>query len=738
MGMKKVELLAPAGNYESFLGSIKAGADAVYLGGEKFSARAYADNFSDEEIISAITYAHIFNRKVYMTINTLCKEHEMDELLDYLEKFYYAGLDGVIIQDIGVFLRVRERYPKLDLHVSTQMTITGIYGAQTLKEMGAVRIVPARELSLSEIKYMKETTGLEIETFVHGAMCYCYSGQCLFSSIIGGRSGNRGRCAQPCRLPYAINKNGQKGPSNYPLSLKDMCTISMIPQLINAGIDSFKIEGRMKRAEYAAGVTAIYRKYIDLFYEKGGNSYQVEKEDFATLSKLYIRSDIQDGYYWKHNGPDMITLHSPAYSGSDDKLLKEIETQYIENPLKKRISIQAVFEKEHPVIIQILCENENQEMISVQIEGEPPVAATNQPITEENIKKGLQKLGNTCFYTKPEDIKISLQDGLFYSLKEINELRRRATDALLKKLVSHAERDIMEKDGHESEKINKKTLLKGSNQVNSKINDTNFNVLVSSLSQLEALLHYTSNLKAIYIESDLLPLPDDVLSLCKKNRKLYIALPYVVRKNDYARLNDIYSFIQKADGCLIRNLESYGWLLHQNYSGNIRTDAGLYCFNHDSLNFWSDRAQKCCLPYELNGKELKELTKFTESDKLEQIIYGRIPLMITANCIAKTAGKCDKQSIKKEYYITDRMNKDFPVTICCTHCYNIIYNSVPLSLHDRLMKGTLQTEKRIQFTTESKDDVSQIMNYFIKAASGHTLDLPYPEYTLGHEKRGVE
>lgn len=208
--MKKVELLAPAGNYEAFLGAIHAGADAVYLGGEKYSARAYADNFSDEEVISAIRYAHILGKKVYLTINTLMKQDEYKALCSYVAPFYQSGLDGVIIQDLGAFEILKETFPNLELHASTQMTLTSELGVSYLKELGACRVVPARELSLDEIRSIKEKVDIEIECFVHGAMCYCYSGQCLFSSILGGRSGNRGRCAQPCRLPYKFSEKGKK------------------------------------------------------------------------------------------------------------------------------------------------------------------------------------------------------------------------------------------------------------------------------------------------------------------------------------------------------------------------------------------------------------------------------------------------------------------------------------------------------------------------------------------------
>ena len=304
MNSQKIELLAPAGNFACFKAAINAGADAIYLGGEKFGARAYAGNFSKEEIIEALRIAHLFERKIYLTVNTLVKESEFEELVPYLAPLYEAGLDGAIVQDVGVLKCLRENFPNLALHASTQMTTTGIYGASYLKRLGVCRVVPARELSLDEIVDIKGKTGLEVECFIHGAMCYAYSGQCLFSSILGGRSGNRGRCAGPCRLPYT----DEKGKTLYPFSLKDMYTLSMLPELIRAGIDSFKIEGRMKSPEYVAGVTATYKKYIDMYLKNPDKPYRVFAEDEQLLKELYIRSDICSGYYHKHNDKSMVTL----------------------------------------------------------------------------------------------------------------------------------------------------------------------------------------------------------------------------------------------------------------------------------------------------------------------------------------------------------------------------------------------------------------------------------------------
>ena len=270
--MNNVELLAPAGSYESLVAAVNAGADAVYIGGKKFSARAYADNPEEDILIKGIEYAHTFGVNVYMTVNTLLKESEIGELFDYIKTYYNAGVDAVIVQDLGVFEFIRKHFPKLSVHASTQMTITGSFGAIFLKNQGASRIVPAREISLEEIRDIDKKSDIEIECFVHGALCYSYSGQCLMSSMIGGRSGNRGRCAQTCRLPYDVyegNKKLNKADERNLLSCKDLCSLDILPDLIEAGIDSLKIEGRMKAPRYTAGVVSIWRKYLDLYNEKG-------------------------------------------------------------------------------------------------------------------------------------------------------------------------------------------------------------------------------------------------------------------------------------------------------------------------------------------------------------------------------------------------------------------------------------------------------------------------------------
>ena len=735
MKKRRVELLAPAGNYESFLGAIAAGADAVYLGGEKFGARAYADNFSNEEICHAISYAHIFQKKVYLTVNTLIKDKEFSSLIPYLEPFYLAGLDGVIVQDIGAFQAIRESFPDLGLHVSTQMTLTGSYGVKMLQKLGAVRIVPARELSLNELTQIKKETGIEIEAFIHGAMCYAYSGQCLFSSILGGRSGNRGRCAQPCRLPYQIVRSKKLGIEQYPLSLKDMCTISFLPKLIEGGIDSFKIEGRMKKPEYAAGVTAIYRKYIDLYYA-GETNYQVSEADLQKLSSLYIRSQLQDGYYFKHNSKDMVTLQSPAYSGSNDQLLFEIRKRYIEVPLKKKISMYAEFKIGEDAVLTLLCENETPPF-SITVKGKKVASANKQPITEENIRSGLQKLGNTAFFTEPSDIFIDAEENIFYPLKAINDLRREGILLLEKSFceynrapLSHSLEDDFVKHPTK-EKINKK--------------DPSFRILISDKEQLDAVWESDIVFDSLYLESNIPEMSINFLKECRKmlskkslNAKIFIALPYIIRSKDMIELDKITVLMQDADGCLIRNLETYQYLTEHKFKGEIATDAGIYCFNEKSLDFWIANADRCCLPYELNKQEIRQLLSQREGLETEQNVYGYIPLMITANCISNL-DKCRKNELNQDgFFLKDRYKNDFPVSVCCNHCYNVIYNTIPLSLHEKVSSKIIKSAMRLNFTGETKQETGSILRFFDGLQNNREEQIPYAKYTLGHEKRGVE
>ena len=312
------EVLAPAGSMEAFRAAVQAGADAIYLGGSQFGARAYADNFTEASLIEAIEYAHIYGVKVYLTVNTLFRNEELLQLYDYLAPFYEAGLDAVIVQDFGAMKKIAEWFPKLPIHASTQMTVTTPYAYELLQRYGVTRVVPARELSMEEIAALKQGGHVpEVEVFVQGALCYCYSGQCLMSSFLGGRSGNRGRCAQPCRLPYEVSSlDGEtiRTKGSYLLSPKDLCGLEAVPDLIEAGVDSFKIEGRMKKPEYVAATTRGYRKIVDACMN-GTYSKKLVESVRKEMAEIFNRGGFTNGYYNKNNGEDMMSVNTPGHCG---------------------------------------------------------------------------------------------------------------------------------------------------------------------------------------------------------------------------------------------------------------------------------------------------------------------------------------------------------------------------------------------------------------------------------------
>lgn len=407
--MKKPELLAPAGDYTCFQAALKAGADAVYIGGQRFGARAYAGNFSDTEVVDALKEAHFYGKRLYLTVNTLLKQNEIGELEDFIGSFYEAGLDGVIVQDIGALSLLGTLFPGLELHASTQMTVTDVRGAEFLKQLGVCRVVPARELTLGEIEALCRESGMEVEAFIHGAMCYCYSGQCLFSSLLGGRSGNRGRCAQPCRQPYRILP-GQNGQECYPLSLKDMCTIEFIPELIKAGIDSFKIEGRMKKPEYVAGVTSVYRRRIDACLDSPDGAGKVSAADMHILSSLYIRSEISGGYYHRHNGREMITLDQPGYAGCDEAVLQNIRSGILEPELTVPVIMEASLHPGRPLRLKAALAGKDIPA-AVSVEGQEVQTASKRPLSREDVEKQLRRTGGSGF--RAEDIRLDMADNAF-------------------------------------------------------------------------------------------------------------------------------------------------------------------------------------------------------------------------------------------------------------------------------------------------------------------------------------
>ena len=433
----RVEILAPAGSMESMKAAVNAGADAVYMGGSRFGARAYAKNPEEDRFLEAIDYAHLHGCRLYMTVNTLVKESELEQLYDFLKPCYERGLDAVIVQDLGVCAFIREHFPDLHIHASTQMTVTGYRSAKLLKEMGVSRVVTARELSLEEILRIRDRVDIEIESFVHGALCYCYSGQCLLSSLIGGRSGNRGRCAQPCRLPYDVagqekgrklrekkSRPGEK--ERYVLNLKDLCTLDILPDIIEAGVYSLKIEGRMKSPRYTAGVVSIYRKYVDRYLKYGKKGCRVEPEDKKTLLELFDRGGFTEGYYRQHNGRDMVALQEkPAFREGNQALFDRLDAEFVERKKQEPVCGSVIIREGQPMRLELhMAEGQ----AAASVEGAVVQTAQNQPLTEEKLLKQINKTGESPFYFK--ELTAQLEGNCFVPVQALNELRRQGMELL--------------------------------------------------------------------------------------------------------------------------------------------------------------------------------------------------------------------------------------------------------------------------------------------------------------------
>lgn len=714
---KMVELLAPAGNMETLKGVVNAGADAVYLGGDKFSARAFADNFTIEQVLEALELAHLNHRKIYLTLNTLVKEREFDQLYHYIRPMYEAGLDGIIIQDFGVMKLCRECFSDIELHASTQMTITGSEGVRFLQKQGVCRVVPARELSLKELIQIKKETGICLETFIHGSMCYCYSGQCLFSSFLGGRSGNRGRCAQPCRLPYQCSLGSS---IEYPLSLKDMCTIERVPELIRAGIDSFKIEGRMKKPEYAAGVTAIYRKYIDQYYEHP-EAYQVTAADSSVLNHLYIRSERSEGYYDRRNGKEMITLDKPGYLGADEQQLAGIRQSYLSGISKLPIDMEVKLTENEPLHVRMKMSDDSSDNW-LSLDGDVVSAAKNKPIEEADIRKQFAKLGNTPFILN--QFKCKITGSVFLPIGQLNEFRRKAIEQLKKELLAEYRRQA-------SEAISLKQSNFSSHAVQKK---PEICVKIHRREQLEYLASSTNDIHRIYIPDYLWEKEAALLAKLPVTIEKYLCLPMVTRRIE----RNWASLCQECDGVLVSNLEQLQWLLEQDYPRErIIADHSLYIWNLQSKAFMNPYAVRLTYPLELTYHEREELL----DGSFEWVVYGLTPLMHTANCLQKTCRTCKKNDSISFVRLKDRYQKEFPVMIDCIHCENVIYNSVPLSLHKSLMEHALSCRAqsiRLEFTLENMEQMATVINEYEAILNSSIVTTQIKEYTTGHEKHAVD
>lgn len=724
----KIELLAPAGSFKGFLGALNGGADAFYLAGNRFGARAYADNFSEDEIMEALFLAKIFDKKIYLTVNTLLKNKELDELYLYLKPLYDMGLTGVIVQDLGVLSFLQECFPDLEIHASTQMTVTSVEGAKYLTQNGVKRVVLSRELTIKEVQEVVDA-GIETECFIHGSMCYCYSGQCLFSSLLGGRSGNRGRCAQPCRLPYRFkNDNTEK----YCLSLKDMCTLEYLPVLLDSGIASFKIEGRMKNPAYTAKVAQIYRKYIDRYLAGDSGKYMVERDDLEILKNLYIRTDLQEGYYKQFRGKNMITPDSPAYSKTDDALVSQITEELINTKPVKKICGYAEFKVGQAAKLTLSMDTDAGENFTVTVWGDDVQIAQKAPLSRDNIVEKLSKTGDSYF--KLEHLELCLDENVFLPVKALNELRRNGLEALCNEI-----KDAIVKERQQSAC----GYVKKQNQLFLKDKEPYYVAFVETKEQLPAVLD------ADYVDRVVVPyywMRDEDASLiqnkCKKAHKaFYLSLPSVCRNQTYDDIKSVLDYAVGHDGfegVYVNQIDSMAYV--KTYYPGLKCvgDIHLYGMNHKASKWITERIDGYTLPVELNKDELRH-----QADKgSELILYGRTPLMNTANCLFLTAADCRGGNTGREGILQDRKNVKFMYKGHCEEkiCYNTIYNSVVTSLHKqkKWIDEILCEGFQLRFTFENAGETKGILNLFADF-KGNTVagEVEFP-YTNGHFMRGVQ
>lgn len=705
MRNKDFELLAPAGNLEILKGVIESGADAVYVGGSMFGARAYANNFTEEELLEAIDFAHLRGVKVYLTVNTLIKNSEFSKLYDYLLVYYKRGLDAVIVQDIGVVKAIHEYFPSMEIHTSTQMTVTGADGVRFLSQFGVTRVVMAREISLAEMKRIHEETGMELEAFVHGALCYSYSGQCLFSSILGGRSGNRGRCAQPCRLPYTVEGKNDE----YILSLKDMCGIKALDKLHDAGVYSLKIEGRMKQLEYACGVVKYYRSYID-------SMKPVSDADYDRIKALGNRCGFTDRYYFDHNGSDMVTYVKPNF----------VSNAAEPSPEKRKLSIEGelVLREGEPGSLTV-----KRGDVTYKASIEPVSAALKAPLDKKAAIDRINKTGDTDF--EFSHIKAQIGENVFVPNGALNKLRRDAISGLCDKLLKKYYRNDARYADMSGLTALPEHVVKSDAAHDEAVNDYTTICSCMTRAQLDTLISYDC-FDVFYLDFDMYDrktliqqFADDVKSLTKRNKKVYLMLPTIFRADSLDYFVSIAKELDKVsfEGFVVKNYEEL-YLTENLFTGKkVILDHNMYTFNDVSKSaFFEHGVSGDTVPLELNSREIMHRNNIGS----QMIVYGYYPLMITANCVHKNTKGCDKK--QKLIYLKDRYNKSFAVCNNCKECYNTIYNSLPTMLIKNIskLKEAGIRSFRYSFTIETPKQIKAVM------------DDKVAEYTNGHYKRGVE
>lgn len=781
--MKKIELLAPAGNIESLYAAVQSGADAVYLGGDKFSARAYAHNFDDTSIKDAIRYCHLYNVKIYVTMNTVMKEKELNTAYEYAKFLYNIGVDALIIQDMGFFYILQKRIPDFEVHASTQMTIHNGEGALFLNNMGFKRIVLSRELSLEEIRYISQELGIETEIFVHGALCICYSGQCLMSSIIGGRSGNRGRCAQPCRLPYKIvNKKECTEKNGYLLSPRDMCVIEDMNEIIESGTASLKIEGRMKRPEYVAGVVTEYKDAIESFYNTSLPIY-TDKDVKKRLLQLFNREGFSKAYLYGNTGRDMMAYYFPKNTGikmgkaESDKyvfLYQDISLNDGVRVGNKGFTISKIFKYEEEVSkayrgekVKIIPAKYNSgdilyktsdshQLIQLQaaykepygkksglnlkiqfqkgkpivlctnfkgkyfkVEGEKVLEAVKQPLSKDRICKSINKTGESIF--KFDSIQFENFEEGFLPISDINKIRR--------VLLNEIEEYILT--------VNRKKADFNSVLLKRKLNESSLPekmVVLDESEQLEAALEMGFNHICI--------------NPFKRNRsidlgimghmKVYVKIPNIVRMEfDYVE-EFINKNLSKIQGIVTGNL---GIISRFKNKVQIFGDYKLNITNSCALNTYNKFTNGNCLSVELSKDEIKEIVS-NSNFTAQVLVYGKVEAMISEYCAIgsifgskSTSRDCSKACEKGEFSLVDRKRKEFTLKTD-RFCRSYVYNTVPVNLISNMkdLRSIGIRSFRADFIDEGYKSTKEILKYFKE----EQFKGDFSKFTRSHYRNGVE
>ena len=652
--MKK-ELLSPAGDFDCLKAAVSAGADAVYLGGSRLNARESAKNFSDEELVEAVNYCHLKGVKVYITLNTVVSDREIAELENYIKFLAEINIDGVILQSLGLASCVRCIAPSLEIHASTQLSVHSLDGVLKMKELGFSRAVLARELSAKDIKYICDNSPIEIEAFIHGALCMCYSGQCYFSSVIGQRSGNRGRCAQPCRQPY---KNG------YELSLKDLSAADMFKDYLSLGVTSFKIEGRLKDPQYVFGVTSIYRKLID-------ENRNASNDEMKYLEALFSRQGFTKAYL----------------EGKPSKAMFGIRTEK-DKSLTASIEKTKIAEKEIPVTLQYEITENN---IKIQCTCGDTIHLTqdtgaekalNRATTKEDVEKQLKKSGGTGFVV--ESISGNIKDGIFVPISKLNELRRTALEGLKEKLICRKKPETNRLDIKLEEKVFDKPVF-----------NFHFNTL-KQYNETKEIHHFAENI--------FLP-----ISFVNQADNVSFSLPRIITDSEKG---EIIKLLEKAKEKKVRKIlcnTTDQIYLVKNMGFEPVGGFTLNIFNsYDLKEFKEMGVLNATLSCELSIPKIRDIKKCISTNV---VVYGRLPLMVTENCIIKNAQKCIE--FKGFYGLADKTQHIFPV-ICHYPHRNIILNSNPVYTADKLddFKNCNLYGYDFLFTIEKGREIIDIVNSY--------------------------